>query len=224
MQGGLKDAHFIAKGLHSYSIVEENGFLDLIAAAAPEYVVPSTTTFSRSVITILYEEEVRRVKYELKSHFNGGTECYSITTDGWTSRSGDSYLSLTCHILDGNFAIHNYTLACRCMPLGHSADNIRNFLKDVIAQWDLPESVPVFMLTDNARNFVAAIPQCGSWTSIPCFAHTLQLSIEDAKKQTAGFNDMCGKARSLVGHYKRSAQARHRLQQIQETMGTKPLE
>ncbi|KAH9371003.1 hypothetical protein HPB48_016992 [Haemaphysalis longicornis] len=49
-------AQFIAAGLHSYSVVEEPGFLSLMHATVPEYKIPSRT-FSRSVVPELYAKE-----------------------------------------------------------------------------------------------------------------------------------------------------------------------
>ncbi|KAH7986021.1 hypothetical protein HPB52_025261 [Rhipicephalus sanguineus] len=65
-----KVAQFMAAGLHSYSIVEEPGFLSLMHAAVPEYKVPSRTTFSRSVIPDLYAKEKERIKGALRHHFD----------------------------------------------------------------------------------------------------------------------------------------------------------
>ncbi|KAH7961529.1 hypothetical protein HPB52_009577 [Rhipicephalus sanguineus] len=121
-----KVAQFMAAGLHSYSIVEEPGFLSLMHAAVPEYKVPLRTTFSRSVIPDLYAKEKERIKGALRHHFDHGTSCYSVTTDGWSSRPGDSYVSFTCHLLDEEFTLHNYHLACRHMPEGHTSENLKN--------------------------------------------------------------------------------------------------
>ncbi|XP_070386227.1 zinc finger BED domain-containing protein 4-like [Dermacentor albipictus] len=218
-----KVAQFLATGLHSYSIVEEPGFLSLMHTAVPEYKVPSRTTFSRSVVPELYAKEKERIKSELRHHFADGTPCYSVTTDGWTSRPGDSYVSFTCHLVDKEFRLHNYHLACRHMPEGHTSDNLKRILLDLAKEWGLPQDVPVFIVTDNARNFLGAASRTG-WTSIQCFAHTLQLCIQCAKKDTQNFEQLCVKARAIVGHYKRSSQARSRLKEVQVSMGLEPLE
>ncbi|KAG0433631.1 hypothetical protein HPB47_019736, partial [Ixodes persulcatus] len=43
-------------------------------------------------------------------------------------------------------------------------------------------------------------------------------SVQDAKKETKGFANVCAKARAIVGHYKRSSGAKARLQGIQKRM------
>ncbi|KAL1465900.1 hypothetical protein MTO96_043061 [Rhipicephalus appendiculatus] len=191
--------------------------------SVPEYKVPSRTTFSRSVIPELYAKEKERVKGELRHHFNHGTPCYSVTTDGWSSRPGDSYVSFTCHLLDEEFSLRNYQLACRHMPEGHTSENLKNVLLDLAEEWGLPQGIPVFIVTDNARNFLGAALRTG-WLSIQCFAHTLQLCINCAKKDTSNFEQLCIKAQGIGRYYKRSSQARNRLKELKTSMGLEPLE
>ncbi|KAH7969947.1 hypothetical protein HPB52_023003 [Rhipicephalus sanguineus] len=118
-----KVAQFMAAGLHSYSIVEEPGFLSLMHAAVPEYKVPSRTTFSRSVIPDLYAKEKERIKGALRHHFDHGTPCYSVTTDGWSSRPGDSYVSFTCHLLDEESELNGANGALTDSAEGRADDN-----------------------------------------------------------------------------------------------------
>jgi hypothetical protein len=44
------------------------------------------------------------------------------------------------------------------------------------------------------------------WISVLCLAHTMQLAMNDAKKLTPDFSDLCQKGRSTVGHYCHSVQ------------------
>ncbi|KAG0418291.1 hypothetical protein HPB47_004975 [Ixodes persulcatus] len=46
---------FIAAGLHSYPVIEEPAFLELMKCAVPEYNVPSGTTFLRTVVSEMYD-------------------------------------------------------------------------------------------------------------------------------------------------------------------------
>ncbi|KAG0437759.1 hypothetical protein HPB47_017298 [Ixodes persulcatus] len=218
-----KIAAFIAGGLHSYSVVEENGFVEMLRCVIPEYSVPSRTTFSRSVIPDLYAAKKAEVMQALRSIFDAGVECYCLTTDSWTSRACQSYVSVTCHIMDKKFVQHIYTLTCGQMTEDCTAENIRRFLQNVIKDWELPEGLPTYIVTDNGRNFVAAVEH-SQWHRVQCFAHTLQLCITDAKKHAPGFLQLCAKARSIVGYYKRSTRARARLQDMQRNMQMEPLE
>lgn len=62
-------AGMIAYDLHSYSLVSEPSFLNLLQILEPRYNVPSRTTFSRSIIPDLYLREKAKVE---DSKENGG--------------------------------------------------------------------------------------------------------------------------------------------------------
>ncbi|KAH9360882.1 hypothetical protein HPB48_008158 [Haemaphysalis longicornis] len=147
-----KIATFIAHDLQPYSVVEAKSFVDMINYAMPEYVIPSRNKFSRTIIPDLYAAKMNKLKMVLREIFYRGVECYMLTTDAWTLRAGDSYVSVTVHMLDRNFMQHAFALACKAMPEGHTADNILRFLQAVVKEWDLPEDIPTFVVTDNGRN------------------------------------------------------------------------
>ncbi|KAG0444628.1 hypothetical protein HPB47_013578 [Ixodes persulcatus] len=131
--------------------------------------------------------------------------------------AGDSYVCVTAHMMDQDYRQHAYALVCQPMPQEHTGENIAQFLRDVIDDWGLPDHIPIFVVTDNGRNFVSAVAK-SNWSGLLCFAHTLQLCISDAKREVASFSHLCAKARSIVGRYKRSARARARLMDIQKDM------
>ncbi|KAH6927423.1 hypothetical protein HPB50_003458 [Hyalomma asiaticum] len=218
-------AGFIVRGMHSYSVVEEPGFVAVMNAAMPEYVVPSRTTFSRAIIPELYASKKQNLMNSLQAVIDGGVEAISITTDSWTSRANESYLSVTCHIMDSSFQLHVHALACTEMADAHTAENLVLFLKSVMEEWALPDpgTVPVYVVTDNERNFTAAITQ-SPWIGIKCFGHTLQLCVSDVKRDVPGFSQLCTKARAIVGRYKKSSKARARLVEVQREMQLNALE
>ncbi|XP_049275099.1 zinc finger BED domain-containing protein 4-like [Rhipicephalus sanguineus] len=124
---------------------------------------------------------------------------------------------VTAHMMDRDFTQHAYALACKPMLQEHTGENIVQFLRDVIKERGLPDNIPTFVITDNGRNFVSAVAKC-NWSGLLCFAHTLQLCINDAKREVACFSQLCAKCRSIVDRYKRSACARARLMDIQKDM------
>ncbi|KAH9382992.1 hypothetical protein HPB48_023629 [Haemaphysalis longicornis] len=44
------------------------------------------------------------------------------------------------------------------MPECHTADNILGLLQVVAKEWDLPEDIPAFVVTDNGRNLFRLSP------------------------------------------------------------------
>lgn len=75
-------ALFVATGLHSYSIVEEPGFLALVHVPVPQYQVPSRTTVSRSVVPALYAKETEHIKGELHDHFGSNDRQVDVEDGG----------------------------------------------------------------------------------------------------------------------------------------------
>ncbi|XP_049527618.1 zinc finger BED domain-containing protein 6-like [Dermacentor silvarum] len=217
-------ARFVARGMHPYNIAEEPDFLDMMKFAMPDYALPSRTTFSRAIIPDLYASSTEKVKKKLGDIFASGVESLSITTDGWTSWANDSYVCVTCHVIDSDFVQHVHALACTEMTDSHTAANLELFIAGVIEEWELPahDTVPIFVVTDNGRNFTSAVAR-SSWNGVQCFGHTLQLCVSDAKRELSGFLQLCAKARAIVARYKRSAKERGRLKEIQRNMQLDPL-
>ncbi|KAH7939390.1 hypothetical protein HPB52_011699 [Rhipicephalus sanguineus] len=90
-----------------HCVVEEPSFTETMCCAIPEYVVPSRKTFSRTVIPNLYVAKKDELKKCVRAVFDdGGTECFTLTMDGWTSRAGGSYVSVTAHMMDRDFKQH----------------------------------------------------------------------------------------------------------------------
>ncbi|KAL3184896.1 hypothetical protein MRX96_030789 [Rhipicephalus microplus] len=58
---------FTVRGMHSYSVVEEPGFVAVMNAAMPEDVVPSWTTFFRAIIPELYASKKQNLMNRLQA-------------------------------------------------------------------------------------------------------------------------------------------------------------
>lgn len=92
----MKIGRFIAKGLKPFSVVEEEGFRELLQTLEPKYNMPSRIHFSKSLVPALYEDaRTRGVKESLKT-----AEAVALTTDGGTSRATQSYITITAHLIN----------------------------------------------------------------------------------------------------------------------------
>ncbi|KAH7968834.1 hypothetical protein HPB52_011713 [Rhipicephalus sanguineus] len=214
----------LALDLQPYSCVENRGFKELMNHMEPLYKIPSCTTFSRTIIPELYRDTVMAVKERMLADFQEGVESISLTTDMWTSRSNQSYISLICHYLTSNFEMRSFAMENRSVTESHTACNILEHLQAMMDNWELPlQKVPVCVVTDNARNFRAALRGI-SCVPMQCMGHTLQLAIKDAKEETAGVFAILKKCHAIVGYYKHSAQAAARLKDCQRRMELSVLE
>ncbi len=55
-------------------------------------------------------------------------ETIAITTDGWTSRATDSYMTITAHYITGNWQIANHVLQTRPVYLWFAAQAVLSYL------------------------------------------------------------------------------------------------
>ncbi|XP_054288071.1 E3 SUMO-protein ligase ZBED1-like [Macrosteles quadrilineatus] len=214
---------WMAKNLHPYSLVEEEGLVDVLKEASPKYKLPSRNTFSRRVIPELYETTRLNISKEIENDLTN-VMSLSFTADLWTSRSNDPFIAVTLHYVSNEFKMKRFCLGNEYLPGEHDGPKLAEKIKQIAAEWGIQDdTVPIFSVTDNAANMVAAM-RLLPWTHITCFAHTLQLALKDAKKNTTGMMSMLSAARSIVGHYKRSSSAQQRLHSYQKNLGKKEVE
>ncbi|KAJ8891129.1 hypothetical protein PR048_010643 [Dryococelus australis] len=174
----------------------------------------STTTQSsfqdhifKVVIPAMYHKCVSRLKSELAEDPEE-VKSVAFTCDSWTSKVNQNYLSLTIHYVTKQWEYKSHTL---------------NGLLKIFDGIPNDDSVCIFYVTDNRKNFVSAAVGTPSWTHMQCLAHTLQLCIKDSKNETPGVDKMLSKARAIVGRYKQSGLAKERLDQRQRADQKNPL-
>ena len=122
-----------------------------------------------------YNKKVGEIKKEISqvSHV-------ALTIDLWTSRTTESYITITCHFLSATWQLRSLVLETLKFNLSHTAEHIADALLKVAENWDISSKV-VAIVRDNASNIVAAVKITG-WTHVPCFAHTLNLVVSEAIK------------------------------------------
>ena len=95
---------FIVKDLRPYSVVENEGFRNLVRVMEPKYKLPSRQHFSDTAVPQLYLDIAGQVKDSLKGNY------VALTTDGWTSRATQSYITITSVHIDSDWKVHNNVL------------------------------------------------------------------------------------------------------------------
>ena len=142
-------ARYIIQDLRPLSVVEESGFRDMIKTLDPRYTLPSRPYFSESVIPKMYEETASEVKSSLAE-----ASVVALTTDGWTSRMTESYVTITSVHITPDWKLKNFDLQTRAMPHSHTGVNIAGVIREAIVEWGLPGNPP--LVTDNAANMTVA--------------------------------------------------------------------
>ena len=167
---------WICESYRPMSIVEDPGLISLIEFVnlqQNKYTLPSRTTMTR-LLKYTYEETVINVKAIL------ARECkhFSLTSDVWTSRTSEAYISLMLHYLTDTFDMKVMTL--RCAPFSnvrHTGIEIANVIRNSLEDANLCLSDLVMYVTDNASNAKASATELSA-NHQGCVAHTLNLVVQ----------------------------------------------
>ena len=84
----------VALNMQPMSVVEDEGFKNLIRFLEPDYTMPCRKTVI-SRVTKLYQDCSAKIKLHLDQ-----TMYVALTTDCWTSLTTTSYITVTCHYID----------------------------------------------------------------------------------------------------------------------------
>ncbi len=201
----------LATDLQPASIVEDKGFLNFLHVIDPKYQPPSRRTIMRSLLPDHYE----KTKQELKAKLAEAKYC-AITTDLWTSRATEGYITVTCHFISSSWELHSAVLATLFVDTAHTAENLAAELMSITTEWEITEKI-VCVVTDNACNIVAAV-RLNGWKHMPCFAHTLNLVVQDSLKADPQLSEIQKKCRDIVSYFHRSSKATDKLVSIQNRL------
>ncbi|XP_019115228.1 zinc finger BED domain-containing protein 1 isoform X2 [Larimichthys crocea] len=210
-----KICSMIERDLMPINTVDGAGFQDLIAFIEPGYKIPS-----RPSVTSRVEARFEKKKSELKTKLATATGV-ALTTDCWTALTTESYITVTCHYFNAKWELKSAVLTTTSMSDRHTADNLAEKLNDIVETWGLSGRVTA-CVHDNARNIVLANnPTRVSWKSVACYAHTLNLAVNDGFA-AAGISRAIVAAGRLVKHFHHSTIATKALEEKQEQMSLPP--
>ena len=161
----------LAVDLQPASIVEDKGFLNFLQVIDSKYQPPSR----RSIMRSLLPDQYQTTKQELKAKL-AETKWCALTTDLWTTQG---YITITCHFLSNRWELHSSVPDTLHVDGSHTAEALAAELVSICDNWGITEKV-VCVITDNANN-VAAV-RLNGWKHLPCFAHTLNLVVQDSLK------------------------------------------
>lgn len=164
-------AYYIAKEMLPFSVVEKSGFKKLLSVVDPRYVVPGCKYFTKTAIPKMYSECRQAVEKELST-----ISYFATTTDIWTSRTCNPYISLSVHFIDGDWNLKSKCLETAYFPEDHTGEFIAQNLTDALISWALNESKQLCIFTDSGANIVRAA-SLNKWTRLQCFGHHLHSAI-----------------------------------------------
>lgn len=205
---------YIASAMRPYSTIDEAGFRYLLHVLEPRYTPPASTHVRQSVVPALYNKTRVIVEEELKT-----AHSVALTTDSWTSRATESFLTVTAHFISSEWDMRSVVLQTRPLHEQHTSIHLAEKLKEVVSEWKLERpGMPIAVTTDNARNIVNAVGEAGLGPQIGCFAHTLNLAAKKAL-EIKQVSHVLAKMRSTVSFFHRSTSAAYLLENKQEMLG-----
>ncbi|XP_060780514.1 E3 SUMO-protein ligase ZBED1-like [Neoarius graeffei] len=135
------------------------------------YVVPSRKYFAEVEMPKLHDKIRGQVEQELRH-----IKHYATTTDLWSSRTMDPYISLTIHYINNTWELCSKCLQTSYFPDDHTGELIAQGLREALESWGLDEELQVCITTDNGANVVKAV-KLNDWIRLQCFGHRLHLAI-----------------------------------------------
>ena len=115
-------ALMIAIDFQPFSIVEDEGFKFLLHILDRRYQLPCRKQFSEKVMPQMYGELREKVSIVIKSAM-----FLALTTDCWTSRAGDSYISITSHFINDKYKRQLVVLDTFPLCERHTAHNLLSY-------------------------------------------------------------------------------------------------
>ena len=138
------NAEFVARDLRPLSIVCGDGFQQLLNNIEPGYQVPSHTHITTVCWQIFHTK-----KEELHETLKGQTYVV-LTTNIWTNRATQAYLTVTAHFITAEWKMASAVLQTREMPEQHTGIHISERLKEAASEWGMAQDKVIAVVHDNA--------------------------------------------------------------------------
>ncbi|XP_046868716.1 E3 SUMO-protein ligase ZBED1-like isoform X1 [Drosophila willistoni] len=197
------------------SIVEDRGFIKYSKIVDARYKLPSRRHLQSVLMMDLFKETSAKLSTILEE-----VSSVAVTCDIWSSRANISFFKVTSHFIH-EFTLKTASLATRKLldATNHSAQNIANTLQEVLNSWGLFDKTEC-IVTDNASSMIEAC-ELLKIRNIPCFAHTLNLVVQDG----LNFDDdektmaIISKCKAIVKFFKKNTIANEKFKMAQEKFG-----
>ena len=124
-------------------------------------------------------------------------------------------ISLTAHCVEQDFTKMSAVLCVKEMEGSHTGSAICAKFCSVLSEWGIEKHGIQLVLRDNAANMEKAMRDVAI-PSYGCFAHSLQLVVNNGVLVQRCVNVLLAVCRRIVGHFKRSTLAYGKLKRNPE--------
>jgi len=190
------------KVFQPFKVVKDEGFKNFVKLLNPAYKLPDRHTISKVNIRALYEKSLNETKELITNESSSGC----LMTDCWTY-----------NFIDTQFVLRSvFCWNAMSFLKGESEENLCDTIQETLDKWGLNKEKIVLAVSDNANNIKSALSML-QVKSLGCFAHTLNLIIQDALKLQSYLID---KIKCIVTHFRKSNRANHKLNVYHESNGS----
>lgn len=192
----------VCKDQLPYETTEHEGFKVFVNYVCPFYKIPSADTVARR-ISDKYESLSSIKKKELAS-----TKNIALTCDIWTdTQTNKSYLGVTAHYRrDGVQCM--LVLAVKPLSERHTAENISNWLLEIVDYWNIKDEEVKIVVCDGAANMEKAVKDSfGENRQLTCVAHKINLVGSAHFNDDSVLSEAYKKVKAIVSFVKKSVLA-----------------
>lgn len=203
--------YMLVKDNMPLSTTEKDGFNYFVKRALPLYKAPSRKTITK-LISSKYDVLSGKIKNKLSS-----VESITLTTDIWTDTiNTKSYLGITVHFLSVcKLNLESVVLGVLELDERHTSENIAKWLDSALQEWGIEKRQIFLVVTDNGANIKSAVSTCfGKDKHLPCFAHTINLVVQNALDNTDNVATLINKVKHLVTFFKQCVSASDELHKV----------
>jgi len=174
-------AIYFVTGNLSFNHVESKAFRRFMQARDPKVTVKSRSSLVKTTLPLL-ERNLREAKDRLLEEHLPKISGAAFTSDIWSSKGQNSFLSLTMHFVDSNWKLHNLVMAVSHLEdPSHTAEVICAKMESQVEDIPIPESATVTFTTDGAASMIKAMRDSALVTEhLVCFCHTISNCLQEA--------------------------------------------
>ncbi|XP_077186386.1 zinc finger BED domain-containing protein 6-like [Paroedura picta] len=211
---------YLAEGMLPYSAVEEPSFRKMLKHLQPTWRVPGRDYFATRAVPALSAAIRTALQRELGRSVDSAVH---LAVSMWTSRSRQSYMSVTAHWVSDTVGVlvrRHATLAVCGLEESPPAGRVACKMKAVIGEWLGPLRREAGCVACDGGATVEKAVADSSLHPVPCVSRCLDLVVERVLEQAGTAVDrVLEKARKVIGHLQSSSKARRRLAALQALHG-----
>ncbi|KAL0011073.1 hypothetical protein SO802_006181 [Lithocarpus litseifolius] len=173
-----------------FRFVEYTSIRAIFAYLCPEATI-ITRNIARSDLIKMHGREKEKIKFMLKD----APSRISLTSDLWTSVITNGYMCITAHFIDRNWVLQKRVLNFCFMLPPHNGVSLFEKMYNLLCEWEIENKVFSVTLDNASSNDVSvdilrtqlsirkALVCNGEFFHLRCFAHILNLIVQDGLKE-----------------------------------------